>query len=353
MRGSGSGRSGDYARGVAGLKPVYLISGSDRPKIARAVHRLRARVGEDAVESLDAHDTSGADAVAACNALGLFGGGARLVLVEGVDGRRQGDGRLTGGWKAADVKAISDYLASPAPETVLALVAEEVKASGPLGKACAKVGEVLVYDVQKRALPAWVRAQFALHGAEADDDACRALVEVVGDSPDALAAEVAKLATWANGERLTSRDVEALAAGFAETPIFSLTDAWGRRDVAAVLAASEAMLERASSPRTTAVPGIVARVSNHVSRVRECQAMAAEGVRPRDAATRLKRSPYYVERLFAQAASFGADELRGAVVRLAELDLAVKGNSRLSPDLELQRALVDITRPGEPAPRSR
>jgi DNA polymerase III subunit delta len=337
---------------MAELKPVYLISGSDHPKIGRAVERLRSRVGEDAVESLNAHETSGADAVAACNALGLFGGGTRLVLVEEVDGRRNSDGRLGGGWKAADVKAITDYLGSPAPDTVLALVGEEVKASSSLGKACAKAGDVLVYDVQKRALPAWVRAQFALHGAEADDDACRALVEIAGESPDALAAEVAKLATWANGERITSRDVAAIAAGFGETSIFSLTDAWGRRDVAAVLAASEAMLERATSPRSSEIPRIAARLSNHVSRVRDCQSFAADGIRPREAATRLKRSPYYVEKLFAQAANFGVDELRGAVVRLAELDLAVKGNSRLSPDLELQRALVDITRQAETA-RSR
>ena len=31
-------------------------------------------------------------------------------------------------------------------------------------------------------------------------------------------------------------------------------------------------------------------------------------------------------------------------VRLAELDLALKGGSRLSGDLELERALVDVTR---------
>ena len=331
---------------------MYLISGSDRPKIGRAVQRLRARVGEEAIELLNAHVTSGADAVAACNALGLFAGGLRLVLVDEVDGRRNNEGRLTGGWKAADVKAVSEYLANPAPETVLALVAEEVKASSPLGKACAKAGELLLYEMPRRALPGWVRSQFALHGAEAEEDACRALVEIVGDSPEALAAEVGKLSTWANGDRITRTAVEAIAAGFVETSAFTLTDAWGRRDVKAVLVASEVILERATSPRNTEIPRIVGRVSNHVARVRECHALAAEGVRPRDAASRMKRSPYYVEKLFAQAANFGVDELRGAVVRLAELDLAVKGNSRLSPDLELQRALVDITRPAEPA-RSR
>jgi DNA polymerase III delta subunit len=58
------------------LKPVYLLSGTDRPKIEEAVRRLRARVGEGGSEVLSAADTSGEDAVAACNAPGLFAVGA-------------------------------------------------------------------------------------------------------------------------------------------------------------------------------------------------------------------------------------------------------------------------------------
>ncbi len=64
------------------LKAVYVISGTDRPKVERAVERLRSHFVPDAVERLFASETSGEDAVAACNALGLFGGGGRLVLVE-------------------------------------------------------------------------------------------------------------------------------------------------------------------------------------------------------------------------------------------------------------------------------
>jgi DNA polymerase III delta subunit len=61
------------------------------------------------------------------------------------------------------------------------------------------------------------------------------------------------------------------------------------------------------------------------------------------------KSPYYVQKLFAQAANFDVDELRDATVRLAELDLALKGGSRLAGDLELEQALVEITRRVEPA----
>ena len=50
------------------------------------------------------------------------------------------------------------------------------------------------------------------------------------------------------------------------------------------------------------------------------------------------------EKAFAQAANFSADELAGAIVRLAELDAAAKGGSKLPADLELECALVDTTR---------
>jgi hypothetical protein len=44
------------------------------------------------------------------------------VIVEDVDGSRDSDNRLRGGWKAADVEAVASYLATPSPATVLALV---------------------------------------------------------------------------------------------------------------------------------------------------------------------------------------------------------------------------------------
>jgi hypothetical protein len=63
----------------------------------------------------------------------------------------------------------------------------------------------------------------------------------------------------------------------------------------------------------------------------------------------MKRNPYYVQKLYGQAGNFSAEELGDVLVRLAELDLAVKGGSRLPPDLELERALVDTSRTSGPA----
>jgi len=247
-------------------------------------------------------------------------------------------------WKAADVKEVAEYLGAPAPATVLALVGSEIKTDSALAKAVAKAGQVLSYDVAKRKLPEWVAEQFGRMGGKADADACRALVDIVGDDLDELATEVDKLTTWAGGEQITLRQVELQAAGRAETSIFSLTDAWGRRDVGAVLRAAEEIMERSARPRSGELMRIVGSLVNHVGRVRRCQKLADEGVRPKDAASRLKMHPFVAEKAFAQAANFSAEELGDALVRLAELDAAAKGGSRLPADLELERALVDVTR---------
>jgi DNA polymerase-3 subunit delta len=315
------------------LKAVYLLHGSDRPKIARAVRRLRERMGEDATEHVSAREATGADAVAACNALGLFVGEGRLVIVD-----------ETERWKAADVKDVAAYLTAPAPATVLALVAGELKADAALVKAIAKSGQVLAYDVTKRKLPEWVAEQFARVGGRADADACRALIDMVGDDLDELASEIEKLSTWAGGDTVTLRDVERMAAGRAETAIFALTDAWGRRDVGAVLRSAEEIMERSHRPRSGELMRIIASLASHVGRVRRCQKLAEEGVRAKDAAPRLKMHPFAAEKAFGQAANFSAEELGDALVRLAELDAAAKGGSRLPADLELERALVDVTR---------
>jgi DNA polymerase III subunit delta len=319
------------------LKPVYLLTGSDRPKIERALRRLRDRFDADAVELLGAHETSGADAVAASNSLGLFGGD-RLVVVEGVER-----------WKAEDAKAVAAYAADPTPGVVLALVAAELRKDSTLTKAVAKVGAVLVYDVDKKKIVDWLVQQFGAHGVQADRDFCRSIADAVvpeGQEPDLhhLANEVAKLVTWAGGEPLTWDRVRDLVVPFGDVPSFALTDAWGRRDVVAVLAAAEASFERESSPRRDVAPRLVGALGRHLARLRECRALLAEGRSSQEIASSLKRHPYYVQKLVRQAEAFTDDELRDAALRLAELDHALKGGSRLAGDLELERALVDVTR---------
>ncbi len=317
------------------LKSVYLIAGTDRPKIDRAVARLRGRFDADAVEIHAVGDLSGEAAVAACNALGLFASDGRLIVVEGVEG-----------WKAADVKEVGDYLKAPAPATTLALVGGELKKDSPLAKAVhSGKGELLLWDVPQKALQRWISEQFGLHGTKAEPEACRALLELIGDDVYELSSEIDKLSTWAAGDPVTAADVERLVPARAETTNFALTDAWGARDLVSVLHASEGLLERSGDPRSKTIPRVAGILTNHISRIRRAKALDSRGLTAKDAAVTLKQHPYYVGKLYAQGRNYEPDELRAVTVRLARLDHALKGGSRLAADLELERALIEITEP--------
>jgi DNA polymerase-3 subunit delta len=318
------------------LRSVYLLTGGDRPKIRRALERLRSRFGPESVETVSAESVDGPGAVAALNSLGLFAGdGGRLVIVEEVER-----------WKKADEEAVVSYLADPVPGAVLALVAADLKGSTLPGR-CAKAGEVLTYDVPRpRDLPTWVRAQFERVGVQADGEAARALIEIVGEDATALATEVEKLAAWSGGEPVGRREVELLAAPAQEASAWAIMDAWGARDLPSALAACQSDLEHGADPFAVAM-----RLSSQVALVRQTQALGEEGLGVKDIAKRLRKHEFRVRKALGHAENYTRDELDEAVIRLAALDAALKGASRLAGELELERAIVELVREPEPAVR--
>ena len=315
--------------------PVYLLAGSDRSKIRLALIRLKARF--EGAQTITADAASGEEAVAELNALGLFGGGGgRLVIVEGVER-----------WKAEDAEAVAAYLAAPVEGAVLALVAEEPLKGSKLPDVVGKTGQVLTYEAPKpRDLPAWVQARFREHGSSVDREAVRALVEIVGDDVAALSSEVDKIAVWAGEEPVGRREVELLAVPAQEATAWAVTDAWGARDLPRALAACQADLEHGDDPFLVAV-----RLAAQVGLVRAARALSDEGLNARDIARRLRRHEFRVRKALGHADNYSRDELDAAVVRLAELDAALKGSSRLAGELELERALIELMLAPEPAAR--
>ena len=316
------------------LKPVYFLTGTDRPKILRALRRLRDRFPDESVEMLTAPPATGEEAVAACNALGLFSGGGRLVVVEGVET-----------WRAPDVEAVEAYLADASPGAVLALWAREAPKSGSLATLAGRRGHVLSYEVPRPRSPsAWVAGEFKRLGVEVDADAARVLVEIVGGDVLVLASEIEKIATWAGDQSVGVGEIESLAVPAREVEAWAVTDAWGARDLPAALAACEASLEQ-REPFSIAVA-----LASHVGRVRTAQVLAEEGLGAREVAKRLGlRSEYPARKALSHSENYSREELDSAIVRLAELDAAIKGASRLASELELELAITDVTRARQPA----
>lgn len=312
---------------------MYLITGTDLPKVSRALRRLRARFAEGAVDHLFAESATGLDVVGVLNAMGLLAG-EKLVVVEGIER-----------WKGVDLEAVIAYLDSPTPGSTLALVGDPSKLAG-LADACAAAGSILRFDVTMRRrgarevpdYPAWVRNELEGHGHRVGNETAERLVELVGEDSFALRSEVEKLVTWAGEEPIGLQDVEELAVPGAETASFALVDGWGSRNVGAALAACEGM--RRKGDETYA---IVARLADYVAKVRRVHALVEQDLGPREIAARLGLKDFPARKQAGQAANFSRAELEASVVRLALLDLAVKGGSRLDSDLELERAIVDVT----------
>jgi DNA polymerase-3 subunit delta len=255
------------------------------------------------------------------------------VIVEGVDR-----------WRKQDVDAVAGYLGNPVAGAVLALVPEGTLRGSTLVDLCKKHGQVLSYDVPKPSnLHTWARRELERLGVNADADAARALVELVGDDTVALASEIEKLATWAGSETVGVREVEQLATPGRDAAAWALTDAWGMRDLPGLLEACELALEK-KEPFLLAVS-----LATHVGRVRTAQAFAEKGMRTAEIAKRLKIKEFPARKALQHAERYSRAELDTALVRLAELDAAIKGASRLSSELELVRALIDVTRPAQPA----
>lgn len=308
------------------LKPVYLICGSDWPKVDSAIARLRDRFQEESIEQLSVGEED-VDVVASCNALDLLGG-PRLVLVRGAEALSD-----------EDAAAIAAYLQSPTPDTCLALFGGGgIDPKSPLVRAVEAVGEARFFDAPDRKQAAdWVVKRFAAEGVSCSMPVARRLVELVGEDMGELAPEVEKLIVFARGEAPEVEDVEALVPPQVEIKPWEITDAWGRGDSASMIALAVADIDAPGD-----VNRVVSQLSAHVRKVWRAASLLERGATQADVAKELGMKPYPTQKLVAQAQRFGAAELGTAIVRLAQLDLAVKGGSRLNARFELELALAEI-----------
>jgi DNA polymerase III subunit delta len=318
------------------LLPAYLIYGSDRPKVELAVRRLRSRVEEEGggVEALSA---TGDDAVApgdvidACNALGLFGG-RRLVLVTAVDAWKD-KASLPG------LQAIAAYLEAPAPETVLALVGDAMKADAPVVKALGGGLRVLTYDLpERKELPGWLRKQAERAGLDIEPDALRRLQELGRDDALAMASELEKLALWADGKTVTAADVDALSVLDPDLPPWDLTDALGYRRERETME----MLGRFLDGRDGEVARILPALARHMRQLSAAKPMADQGAGADAVAKALgMRSAFPARKLIQQAALWSREELAFGVARMAQAERETRGDSPLPDRFSLERAVTE------------
>lgn len=319
------------ARKQEKLKPVYLITGSDDPKIEKAVRRLKKRVisesGTDLnVDVFDAAEHS-AHAVVQAASTPPFGTGVRLVLVNSV-----------GDWHKADKDVIAAFLGDPVDYSCLALVGGGIRKNEAIYKAVIEVGQVLVYEAPRFAgLPVWAQEQAAQRHLKLGAREAQRLVGLTGSDQRAIASELDKLSAYVGKRAVEPEDIDELCWVSRDTKIWDMTDALGKRDREAVFRHLEELLAGHAAPAS-----VFFSIARHLKNLCEVVSAGERGEDLTRAAHALGLKPFPARKIAEQSRNFTAEGLRRAVMILAELDADMKGRKDQRPDLTLEIAVARV-----------
>lgn len=302
---------------------VHLLVGDDDLLLHRATEQLLDQVKQASADvEVELHEAAELEHLPEMRTASLFGG-SHCLVVRGVQDAR------------GDLKAeIEDYLEHPDPDTTLVLVARGLARNTVIHRRAADVGEV----VSVSAPPDWkddewarlVKDEFARLDRKVHAHAIQSILEHAGRVPAVIATKVAQVAAATSaGHTVSTEDVEAVVEGHGQQSGFALADAVTDRDAARALVVLRGALESGTEP--------IALLGALVYRFR--QLLQARG--GADAAT-VGTSPNNHRRLVGIARRFGPGELAWCHDRLARLDIDLKGNSELPPELLIELAVIDL-----------
>jgi DNA polymerase III subunit delta len=313
---------------VADLKPVYLISGDDDPKIDAWRARVRSRAedehGPGALETFDARETA-PDELASALATLTFSTGTRYLLVEDA-----------GAWKAAQLEPLIAALKDMPPDTVLVLVvrgkplkqlAQAVEAAG---------GESRDYAGPKPwEMPKWVVARAQEEGLQLDQDTAKELVASVGGGPQRLAREIEKLAVALHpSTHVSPEDVAALSSGDGAPPAYELADALIAGDLARTLAIADELEAHGERPGR-----LVYGIARRLREVHRAASLLEAGVPEQKAAEALKAPPWLAKKTLAKAKKADRRALERALAIFADFEVEARGGGNLDEDTAFSLAL--------------
>ena len=301
--------------------PVYLLVG-ETFLAEEAIERIRSEEGTDRLSEVAFEP--GADTTDLINALetrSLLGGKRLVGLRDAKDLRKE------------QADALSAYLESPSPDSVLVVLAS---GRSKLDTAAKKAGAVVTLETPKgRRLVSWVRGRAKEHDLKVDDRAAWALVDAVGPELRELDGALVQLATaLGNGAAVGVGQVNEVFPRRADERIFAFTDAVGMRRLNEAMTALRRLLEQGDAPLM-----IFGAFSAHIRRLLTVRRVADKG--PKAVGDALGLPSWRAERLTRQARTYREDELVAALGILAQTDVDLKGEAPV-PEAVLEVAVARV-----------
>jgi DNA polymerase III delta subunit len=299
------------------LRPAYIICGTDRPKVQRAVAQLRRRVetesGSDLnIEVFDAESTTPEAVVESASTPGFSFGTRLLVLLNGHK------------WKVKQRQTLVAYLKDPMPDTCLAIEGETFAKDDALSKAVTKVGDILRYDLPKRwELAGWVTGRARSCGLRLSAPVAKHLLSVSGEAPERLEREIEKLATYCRGAEATTKDVDAVCSPSLEVKIFDLMDAVGVRDRRRAFTLLESVYAGGEDANA-----VLYNLKRHVRLLDEVSQLDHDDAA--SAAKQLKVHAFRAKKLLEQRRHYDRRRFAEAYGALAEAEVRMRGRAPAS-----------------------
>lgn len=300
---------------------AYLLSGQTF-LAEEAVDKIRAEHQTDPLSELSFDATSeAAEIVGALQTSSLLGG-KRLVVV-----------RDAQDLKKDHAEALTAYLESQSPDSVLVLVAE---GRTKLEAAIKSHGAVVMLDPPKgRKLVAWLKERSREHKIKLDDRGAWTLIDTVGTELRDLDGALSQLVTSLGaGAAIGAAEVRAAFPRLADERVFAFTDAVGDRRLSVAMSTLRRLLDQGDEPLV-----LFGSLNAHIKRMLRARRFAERG--PQAVGDALGLPGWRAERLTKQSRSYKEEELVAAVATLAETDVEMKGGD-LPPAAALERAVIRI-----------
>ncbi len=326
------------------LRPVYLLVGAEqflRRKALAALHR--AAVGSDEAgfneERFTAGEVDASAVVSAAKTLPMFAP-RRFVSVSGVERWEGQKERASRSAVVSPLDRLADYVAAPAETTTLVLIADKLDSRRRLVLAAKKGGFLVVCDpLAGPAVVRWAQRQAEVLGHSISTAAAELLCELAGSDLSVVADALERVSLYVGrGQPLSEEAIGACVANLRVTTVWELVGAVGRRDAAGALRALDGVFEPGSGPRLVGLLCWSARQLIRFGSAIRAGASAAE------AAKRAGVPPFKVRELEEQLRAMPLPRAERWLEKLAEVDLALKGGSRLPARLVVERALIDVCR---------
>ncbi len=297
--------------------------------------------GDAAMAAADAGRLDGAvvdlgELGAACRSL-PFLGGKRVIVVVGLGARLKAAAK-------DDVAQIREAVEGMPPSTelvVLEATEKRQQPSGPLWELAQRLGETRAFNlVDDGDVRAWIAREVGEQGSAIDREAAAELYRRVGDDALQLRAEVDKLVTFSLDEgRIGVETVRRLVPLSAESSVFDLVDAIGRRDPTTALGLAQDLMVRQSE----AAPAVLAMIGRQFRLLLMVQDLLAAGTPPEQIARTISLPAWLVRRLVEQSRRFSAPELDSALERVMYADFAAKGGADLSDVAVVLGLVAELT----------